>query len=353
MVHFDCGRSYEQAGDMKAAAKAYLQAWKLNPQNARFPLFAGAVVHAGGNLKQALHIWSIGSDQDPMLRAAQYHDKADNETKEKSRFADLALRAHFSNLHRESLKKCGSPARLETSLWAQTHDQKVNYNVDALQPHIFYAPDLPPVPVFENSAQDWVKGLQAATADISSEYLTYMDNTQTAGAPYLDDSTGIDDACAHLKGKDTWTAVHLYKNGQEQDCLSRFPKTKQALQTVPLVHFHGRPMEVFFSVLKPGIHIPPHHGLANTRVTAHLPLIIPSKDCRIRVADHIHHWREGELFLFDDSWNHEAWNDSSETRVVLIFEAWRPDITVDEIKAIQASFEDRDNWLKARQIPEL
>ena len=69
------------------------------------------------------------------------------------------------------------------------------------------------------------------------------------------------------------------------------------------------------------------------------------------MADHVHYWREGELFLFDDGWDHEAWNDSEETRVVLIFEAWRPDLRPEEITAIQTSFEDRDKWIRTRLIP--
>lgn len=85
-------------------------------------------------------------------------------------------------------------------------------------------------------------------------------------------------------------------------------------------------------------------------MTVHLPLIVPD-NCAIRVGDYHHSWREGEVFAFDDSFDHEAWNDSDLVRIVLIFEAWHPDLTADEIKAVERSFSARENWTKNRTIP--
>ena len=82
----------------------------------------------------------------------------------------------------------------------------------------------------------------------------------------------------------------------------------------------------FFSALKPGTHIPPHNGATNTRLTVHLPLIIPP-DCGLRVGGETHVWKPGELVLFDDTIQHEAWNFSDQLRVVLIFDTWHPMLT--------------------------
>jgi len=352
-VHFDLGRAYEMDSQLEKTATAYLSAWKTNPGNARFALYAGAAFHALGEHEQALQIWSMGADQDPMVRAAHQHPKADAQTKAKSKLADKLLREHFTAQYRASLNKCGDPKRLQSSFWPQTHDGSITFENDQLKPWIFYAPDLPKTPVFDNPDEPWVTELQSAAMDIRDEYLAYMHNNTETGAPYLDANMGADTAYDHLIGQQTWTAVHLYKDGIAQPSLKHFPKTKAAFKNVPTVIFNGHPMEIFFSVLKPNIHIPPHFGTANTRLTSHLPLIIPSDKCRIRVANHTHHWKEGELFLFDDGWDHEAWNDSDQTRVVLIFEAWRPDLHLEEIKAIQTSFEDRDRWLKSRKVPEI
>ena len=111
-----------------------------------------------------------------------------------------------------------------------------------------------------------------------------------------------------------------------------------------------RPVELFFSRLKPGTHIPPHFGIANNRVTIHLPLIVPG-DCEIRVGTEMHAWREGEIFAFDDSFEHEAWNRSSADRVVLIFESHHPDLSPDERRAIEYAIEARGRWLKERRVP--
>jgi aspartyl/asparaginyl beta-hydroxylase (cupin superfamily) len=93
-----------------------------------------------------------------------------------------------------------------------------------------------------------------------------------------------------------------------------------------------------FSLLRPGTHIQPHHGLLNTRLICHLPLIAPP-GCRLRVGGEVRSVEPGKALIFDDSFEHEAWNDGAETRVVLLFEIWRPEITAKERQALTAMFE--------------
>ena len=93
-----------------------------------------------------------------------------------------------------------------------------------------------------------------------------------------------------------------------------------------------------FSVLKAKTHIPPHWGMLNTRLIVHLPLIVPS-DCRLRVGNEIRPVEAGKAMIFDDSIEHEAWNDSDETRVVLLFEIWRPELDAGERRALTAMME--------------
>jgi aspartyl/asparaginyl beta-hydroxylase (cupin superfamily) len=76
-----------------------------------------------------------------------------------------------------------------------------------------------------------------------------------------------------------------------------------------------------FSLLAPGTRIPPHTGVANTRLVCHLPLIVPP-GCGFRVGAETRQWEPGKAFVFDDTIEHEAWNDSAELRVVLIFDVW-------------------------------
>jgi aspartyl/asparaginyl beta-hydroxylase (cupin superfamily) len=99
----------------------------------------------------------------------------------------------------------------------------------------------------------------------------------------------------------------------------------------------GRAPGVLFSMLRPRTHIPPHWGMLNTRLICHLPLIVP-QGCRLRVGNHERTVEAGKLMIFDDSINHEAWNDSDEVRIVLLFEIWNPALSEAERAALTAMF---------------
>ncbi len=115
------------------------------------------------------------------------------------------------------------------------------------------------------------------------------------------------------------------------------------LDSLPLVDIPGRGPTAFFSRLKPGTHIPPHHGATNTRLIVHLPLIVP-EGCGFRVGNTTREWQPGETLIFDDTVEHEAWNRGPDTRVVLIFDVWNPYLSererdwVREVTATMAEF---------------
>jgi aspartyl/asparaginyl beta-hydroxylase (cupin superfamily) len=83
--------------------------------------------------------------------------------------------------------------------------------------------------------------------------------------------------------------------------------------------------------------------MLNTRLICHLPLVVP-EGCAMRVGDETRPWREGELTIFDDSIEHEAWNRGDGTRTVLLFEIWRPEVTLDERIALTRLFEAIDAY---------
>ncbi len=118
-----------------------------------------------------------------------------------------------------------------------------------------------------------------------------------------------------------WKTFVLYGFGQQlpKNC-SKAPVTTEVLSRVPHVQ------TAWFSILAPGYHIPAHTGVTKGIVRAHLGLIIP-KDrakCRIRVQDQIMAWETGKVFAFDDTFEHEVWNDTDEERVILLFDFDRP-----------------------------
>lgn len=94
---------------------------------------------------------------------------------------------------------------------------------------------------------------------------------------------------------------------------------------------------IMFSLFRGHARIPAHTGMFNTRLICHLPLIVPP-GCGFRVGNETREWREGKLLIFDDSIEHEAWNDSGEDRVVLIFDVWRPELSEQERHEVSALF---------------
>ena len=102
-----------------------------------------------------------------------------------------------------------------------------------------------------------------------------------------------------------------------------------ALELAPLERIAGRSPFALFSKLAPGAVIAPHTGFHNSRLVCHLPLIV-SDGCGFRVGNETRTWQAGKAFVFDDTIEHEARNESGDTRIVLIFNIWRPDLTADE-----------------------
>ena len=88
------------------------------------------------------------------------------------------------------------------------------------------------------------------------------------------------------------------------------------MNALPLVFSGQRCPNILFSRLRPGAKIPPHNGMINTRLIGHLPLIIP-EDCGFRVGNSTRTWNVGEAFLFDDTIEHEAWNNLAKIALFL------------------------------------
>jgi aspartate beta-hydroxylase len=116
---------------------------------------------------------------------------------------------------------------------------------------------------------------------------------------------------------------------KNEEVCARCPETAAALDAIPQNRVPGKAPSAFFSILKPGAHIPPHTGVTNTRAIVHLPLVVPP-GCSFRVGGETREWRVGEAFAFDDTIEHEAWNRSAEPRIVLILDVWNPHLDAAE-----------------------
>ena len=124
-----------------------------------------------------------------------------------------------------------------------------------------------------------------------------------------------------LSTENNWKTFVLFGFGQRLEKNAALaPKTSEILEKVPNLQ------TAMFSILAPGYHIPAHKGVTKGILRTHLGLIIPKdrEQCRIRVDDTITPWKEGEIFVFDDTYEHEVWNDTDEERVILLFDFDRP-----------------------------
>lgn len=211
------------------------------------------------------------------------------------------------------------------------------------QPTSFYYPDLPQRRYFEASEFPWAPAVEAATSAIRGEILAEMDRSGGRFSPYMVNDPSRPRSNYHgLIDNPEWSTLELWENGEAVPGLTdRFPGTMAAVEATDLPRITVRAPNILFSKLAAGARIPPHHGMINTRLVCHLPLIVPPS-CGFRVGGETREWEEGKLLIFDDSIEHEAWNNGSSDRIILIFDAWRPEIDQEERAAITAIFEAID-----------
>ena len=206
------------------------------------------------------------------------------------------------------------------------------------RPSIFYFDGLPQREFYPREAFAWLPALEAATGAIREELLAVLADERGI-VPYVRPEPNRPHHDFHgLQGDPSWSAFHLIEDGAPHpENALRCPRTMAALEQVPLCEMPGWTPSVLFSLLRPGARIPPHHGMLNSRLIGHLPLIVPP-DCALRVGGEVRAWEEGEALIFDDSIEHEAWNRSDRMRAILLFDIWRPELAEAERRAVAAMF---------------
>ena len=180
------------------------------------------------------------------------------------------------------------------------------------EPSHFHYPGLPPVEFHDRSHFPWLAELEAATAAIREEFDALIATEAAELVPYIQypDDVPLRQWEALNRSRD-WTAVHLLQNGRRVERNARHcPHTMALLERLPQPDVPGASPNAMFSLLAPRTRIPPHTGVANTRLVCHLPLIVP-QGCGFRVGAETRAWQPGTAFVFDDTIEHEAWNDSA------------------------------------------
>lgn len=211
------------------------------------------------------------------------------------------------------------------------------------QPQAFYYPELPNIQFYPREQFPWLDGVEAA-ADAVIEELGALLRDDAAFAPYIQSQPGLPNRPDEpLIDSLDWSSSFLWKDGVETANAARCPRTMEALAAAPLCHIRSRSPQIMFSQLKAGAHIRPHYGFVNTRLICHMPLIVP-EGCRFRVGNEVRNWEKGKAWVFDDTIEHEAQNTSDKTRVVLIFDIWRPELGAEERALVTTLLETLDAY---------
>jgi aspartyl/asparaginyl beta-hydroxylase (cupin superfamily) len=330
--------SCRHARDPAAEEEALDQVLALDPRSQRGLIMKGDCrAHAGSNA-EAIGFYRSAIGLAETVGVAP--DDADEVERARTALRTLEERAHAK---REALMASrGLPSASWSPRFARALDIAAGRRKLYVQrPTVFTYPELPNVQYYATADFSWVAGIEATTAVVREELQALLSADGLAGfRPYIqakDGAVRLDTNKGLVENKD-WSALFLSENGRpDERLISRCPKTWEILQQAPLVDIPGWGPTVMFSLLKAGARIAAHTGMFNTRLVCHLPLIVPP-GCHFRVGNEVREWREGKLFIFDDTIEHEAWNDSSEDRVVLIFDIWRPELSEQERRELTALF---------------
>uniref|UniRef100_A0A671PBI3 Aspartyl/asparaginyl beta-hydroxylase-like n=1 Tax=Sinocyclocheilus anshuiensis TaxID=1608454 RepID=A0A671PBI3_9TELE len=131
----------------------------------------------------------------------------------------------------------------------------------------------------------------------------------------------------YLRETGDWGQFTLWQQGRKVASSCRYvPKTCALLEHYPEATSCKRG-QIKFSVMQAGTHVWPHTGPTNCRLRMHLGLVIPSKGCRIRCTNQTRSWEEGKVLIFDDSFEHEVWQEAESYRLIFIVDVWHPQLT--------------------------
>jgi aspartyl/asparaginyl beta-hydroxylase (cupin superfamily) len=259
-----------------------------------------------------------------------------------------AEKRHAEHLEAGAARLEAALARLGDSLTEDELARARRFNSNILrrtrafhsEPSHFQYPGLREREFHDRSSFPWLESLEAATPAIREDFQRVMAAERAELVPYIDypDEVPLRQWAALNRSRD-WTAIHLVRNGERVEANARHcPAVMDLLGGLDQPEVAGRSPNAMFSLLAPGAHIPPHNGVANTRLVCHLPLIVPP-GCWFRVGAERREWRIGAAWVFDDTIEHEARNGSDSLRVILIVDTWHPDLSPGERRAVAAAME--------------
>lgn len=314
----------KDASGFEAAAD---RALTLEPQNPRALILKGDALAAREQFPKAVAFYRHAlrnAPQNPPSSLARELARAQTQL--------AALAAHYEDFLRGKLRDAGfrPEAAPRFALALDIMTGRTARAEGPQRPRMFFLPGLEPIGFFPRAATPFLGAVEQAFSAIRTELQAVLE-TRAGFAPYVQsDPEGPRLDYQGMADNPDWSAYYLWKSGRlVPEHAAQCPRTAEALAAVPLCAMPARGPMALFSWLRPGARIPPHTGMLNTRAICHLPLIVPP-GCGFRVGEETRAWEEGTAWAFDDTFEHEAWNASDRLRVILLFEVWRPDVTLEE-----------------------
>lgn len=300
---------------------------------------------SAGDPRTALAFWQAA------LREAQKYDRLPADLAPAVAHAERSIRQAGGGFERyldDTLESAGwpheqRPPRFQESLEIMAGHRQARMGLQ--RPGMYFFPGLPQRRYYERQEFAWCAALEARAGTIRTELKQWMRDGGAGFRPYMLNDPERPRSDVHsLVDNPQWSTLYLHENGAQVAAHAQgFPITYATVMALDVPRITTRAPSVLFSRLSPGAHIPPHTGVMNARLVCHLPLIVPD-GCGFRVGGETRQWKEGELLVFDDTVEHEAWNHSGTDRVILIFDIWRPELSPDERAAVTALFEAVDAY---------
>ncbi|XP_061820988.1 aspartyl/asparaginyl beta-hydroxylase-like isoform X1 [Nerophis lumbriciformis] len=299
----DLGVSYLLLGDNKGAKKVYKEVLAAAPDDGFAKVHYGFILKSENKIAESIPYLKEGLESgEPGTDDGRFYfhlGDALQRVGDKSAYHWYQLgheRGHFASVWQRSL-----------------------YNVDGLKAQPWWTPS-------ETGYTDLVKALERNWKTIRDEALAMMDSNTGMFVPEEE----------NLREKGEWGQYTLWQQGRKAvDACQTAPKTCSLLEKFPEATGCKRG-QIKFSVMQPGTHVWPHTGPTNCRLRMHLGLVVPKHGCRIRCTDQTREWEEGKVLIFDDSFEHEVWQEADAYRLIFIVDVWHPQLTAQQRQTLSA-----------------
>ncbi|XP_070291713.1 aspartyl/asparaginyl beta-hydroxylase isoform X3 [Salvelinus sp. IW2-2015] len=290
----DLGVAHLLIGDNKSAKRVYEEVLAIAPSNGFAKVHYGFILKSENKIAESIPFLRDGLESgDPGTDDGRFYFHLGDALQ---RMGDDSAYKWYERGHQR-----GHFA----SVW-----QRSLYNVDGLKAQPWWTPK-------DTGYMDLVKTLERNWRTIRDEALSVIDKSTGLFVPEEE----------NLREKGEWGQFTLWQQGKKagESCHS-VPKTCGLLERYPEATGCKRG-QIKFSVMQPGTHVWPHTGPTNCRLRMHLGLVIPKTGCKIRCTNDTRAWEEGKVLIFDDSFEHEVWQDADSYRLIFIVDVWHPELT--------------------------